>query len=245
MINIDKKLLKQLYITEGKSTVEISKILNFSIDTIWKRLKLYKLNIRHPGSIGNETKIIKKNLYRMYVLEFKSFEAIGKIYNVSLTTIRNYMIRYGLIKYAKKYRPNFLIRGDNHPTKRPEVRKKMSKNHADFSGKNNPNYGATWMIGKNNPNWLGGKDKRNYSWKFNTILKLKIRKRDNYECKNCGMTEEEHFKKYNEKLHIHHIDYIKKNCNENNLITLCLKCNILANYNRKQWKIKFKGLLNE
>lgn len=31
--------------------------------------------------------------------------------------------------------------GDKSPTKRPEVRAKMSKNHADVSGKNNPNYG--------------------------------------------------------------------------------------------------------
>ena len=32
------------------------------------------------------------------------------------------------------------VKGDNNPSKRPEVQKKMSENHADVSGKNNPMY---------------------------------------------------------------------------------------------------------
>lgn len=199
--------------------------------------------MRHSGSMGNETKINKEDLYRLYVIELKTLKEIGKIYKVSASTIKNFMNKYDLGWYTREYRPKLCIRGDNHPTKRPEVRKILSENHADFSGDKNPNYGATWMIGKGNPNWLGGLESQGYAYEFNEILKREIRKRDNYECQNCGMTEEEHLKEYNEKLHIHHIDYDKMNINKDNLLTLCLKCNIKANYNRDSWTKYFtKGI---
>ena len=95
-------------------------------------------------------------------------------------------------------------------------------------------------IGKLNPNWRGGLTKIGYSWKFNKQLKESIRKRDNYTCQKCRMTEEEHLIVYGRNLEIHHIDYNKKNCKENNLITLCLGCNIRANYNRAYWTNFYK-----
>jgi hypothetical protein len=53
--------------------------------------------------------------------------------------------------------------------------------------------------------------------------------RDNHKCAKCGMTEEEHIKKWGKKITIHHIDgngrKVKtKNNDLLNLITLCLKC---------------------
>jgi hypothetical protein len=86
-----------------------------------------------------------------------------------------------------------------------------------------------------NPNWQGGKLDNGYPLKFNEILRESIRKRDNYECQNCGMTEEEHLIVEGRNLTTHHIDYNKENCKENNLITLCSPCNIRANYNRNYW----------
>jgi hypothetical protein len=74
-------------------------------------------------------------------------------------------------------------------------------------------------------------------------LKYNIRKRDNFECQNCDMTEEEHLSVFGIVLIVHHIDYHKKNCKENNLITLCKGCNIRANYNRKFWSIKFQKVI--
>ena len=89
-----------------------------------------------------------------------------------------------------------------------------------------------------NGNWQNGIGFLPYSIKFNDDLKLKIRTRDNFKCQNCGMTEEEHKRKFNRVHHVHHIDYNKMNCKENNLITLCLIDNVKANKNRKYW-IKF------
>ena len=237
---INKELLEQLYVIEGKSSVIISKLLNIPPDRILYQLKKDGFLIRHPGSIGNEVKIKKEELYKLYYIDLKTQKEISEIYKVSRITIKNYLYKYGLKKKGE-YRPKFCIRGNNHPTKRPEVKLKMSQNHADVSGDKNPNYGATWMVGDGNPNWLGGVSDNGYSWKFNEELKESIRNRDSNKCKECGLNKEDHYLKYNENLHVHHIDYNKQNCKEDNLITLCLKCNILANYNREQWESKFKG----
>jgi len=75
---------------------------------------------------------------------------------------------------------------------------------------------------------------------FTQELKQFIRQRDNYECQNCGMTEEEHLIVVGRTLHIHHIDYDKENCKEDNLITTCLSCNTRANYNRNYWQEFYK-----
>ena len=40
-------------------------------------------------------------------------------------------------------------------------------------------------------------------------------------------------------LSVHHIDYNKQNCNENNLITLCLKCHLKTNIDRNFWSKYF------
>jgi len=190
-------------------------------------------------------KIYKKDLIKLFIQENLSAKEISGRYHCSSVTILNWLRRYGLEKFIKigfkKGRKNLKIRGDNHPTKRIEVKLKMSQNHADFSGDKNPNYGATWMVGDGNPNWLGGISDNGYSWKFNEELKESIRKRDDNKCKECGLNKEDHYLRYNENLHVHHIDYNKENCDKHNLITLCLKCNISANYNREQWKSKFEG----
>ncbi len=88
--------------------------------------------------------------------------------------------------------------------------------------------------------WQDGKSYEPYSAEFNSITKEKIRKRDNYECQLCGITEEEHIVVLGEALAIHHIDYNKKNNLHTNLLTLCKQCNSRANYNRDYWEAKFK-----
>ena len=80
---------------------------------------------------------------------------------------------------------------------------------------------------------------------FNDVLKESIRKRDNYECQNCGMTEEENIMVYGEILTIHHIDYDKNNCNKNNLISVCHSCNTRANINRTYWQEFYTNKIKE
>jgi len=77
--------------------------------------------------------------------------------------------------------------------------------------------------------WQGGKSFEPYSTDWTKTLKRSIRERDHYTCQLCGALQE------NRAFSVHHIDYDKKNCNPNNLITLCLKCHMKTNFKRNYW----------
>lgn len=66
-------------------------------------------------------------------------------------------------------------------------------------------------------------------------LRKKIRNRDNHECQYCYKSEDE----LNRVLCVHHIDYDKQNCNETNLISLCLDCHLHTQTNRNYWYVYF------
>ena len=106
-----------------------------------------------------------------------------------------------------------------------ETRQLISINHADVSG-------------ENNPFWNGGSSFEPYCFEFTEWLKEEIKERDNHQCKNpdCWKT--------NKKLVVHHIDYDKKNCSTDNLITLCNSCNGRANSNREYWQSLYMSLTN-
>jgi len=97
--------------------------------------------------------------------------------------------------------------------------------------------------GKLHPFWKGGLDLYKYPSEFNIKLKNQIRQRDNYTCQKCHTNEIKASKIFKRKLHVHHIDYNKDNCNENNLITLCANCNLEVNGNRDYWFAYFNYLL--
>lgn len=87
------------------------------------------------------------------------------------------------------------------------------------------------ISGRKHPFWKGGKSYREYSSKFNKLLKRKIKERYNYKCILCNAPEEECLT----NLHIHHIDYNKKNNKEHNLVSLCRKCHLKTNHKREYW----------
>lgn len=109
-----------------------------------------------------------------------------------------------------------------------ETKIKMSKN-------------AKSRIGKNSANWKGGISFEPYSPSFNQQLKDRVRVRDNFVCQLCFVPELE----CNIRLHVHHIDYNKKNCNINNLISLCKICHTKTNSNRNYWQNYFKEKLKD
>lgn len=106
-----------------------------------------------------------------------------------------------------------------------EYKQKIRENHADFKM-------------EKHPQWQGGKSFEIYPKEFNKNLKKFIKIRDNYKCQdpNCN-------KNY-KKLHIHHIDYDKKNNNQENLITLCNSCHAKTNHgNRSNWIEYYKNII--
>lgn len=102
-----------------------------------------------------------------------------------------------------------------------------------------------WGGGPTHPGYIHGKGYEDYPKEFNDTLKLKIRTRDNFQCQNCSMLEEEHLIVYGRVLQIHHIDYNKFNCKEDNLISTCCGCNTRANFNRSYWQETYTNKVNK
>jgi hypothetical protein len=86
-------------------------------------------------------------------------------------------------------------------------------------------------FGSGNPSWKGGISCEPYCdvWR-DKEFKESIKERDNYQCQNPDCWGK------NDVLTIHHIDYNKKNCRPENLITLCNSCNSRANKDRERHK---------
>lgn len=88
--------------------------------------------------------------------------------------------------------------------------------------------------------WKGGISCEPYCdiW-LDKEFKQSIKERDGYKCLNPDCWHNIH------KLCIHHIDYNKKNCEPQNLITLCTSCNSRANKDR-EWHISwYKAIINK
>jgi len=83
-------------------------------------------------------------------------------------------------------------------------------------------------LGEKNPQWIGGYS-RIYATNWTRTLRISIRERDDYTCKICGK------KQGDRAFSIHHIDYDKMNSDPKNLITLCMRCHIKTNFNRRYW----------
>jgi len=92
--------------------------------------------------------------------------------------------------------------------------------------------------------WKGGISKKPYNFDFIQELRDKIIKRDSFVCQLCGNTQDEEIEEFGYKLNVHHIDYDKTNSKENNLITLCRRCNSIVNKDRLGWMKYFKKRLN-
>lgn len=86
-------------------------------------------------------------------------------------------------------------------------------------------------------NWQGGITKEPYCLIWTKDLREYILQRDGYKCLNPDCLNNSH------TLCVHHINYIKKDCESVNLITLCNSCNVRANYNIKMWQQIYERLI--
>ena len=108
----------------------------------------------------------------------------------------------------------------------------------NFKGEANPNHGNSVLAGDNNPNWKGGIAHEPYApiW-IDKRFKAGIRERDDHACQNPDCRGN------SERLIIHHINYNKKDCEPENLITLCRSCNGRANFNREFWEAGYREII--
>jgi len=123
--------------------------------------------------------------------------------------------------------------------------KPLSKEHRKMVIKNL----ITFPKGNKHPDWKGGISFEPYGLEFNNKLKEQIRKRDNFRCQQCFRHQDELFRKFKNgklqkyKLHIHHIDYNKRNNNSDNLVSLCGSCHTQTNHTREDWTKYYKGVI--
>lgn len=132
----------------------------------------------------------------------------------------------------------------------PIIRKKISETHKALSktpeGRRRIEEHAKKISGENSCNWIDGRSYKPYDRRmFSERKKAEIRKRDEYICLVCGMTEEEHLVVYGTVLNVHHIDYNKYNCCDENLVSTCKGCNARVNFNRGYWQEYFKERMKQ
>lgn len=133
----------------------------------------------------------------------------------------------------------------------------LGENNAMFGryGENNPNYGKKRSEGFKqklreirrtktgilSSNWNNGSSFEPYAPEFNKELKQQILERDNYTCQYPDCKEN------HKRLHVHHIDYDKKNNNPENLITLGVSCHARTNgkNNRQYWTEFYQQIVED
>jgi len=218
--HLTKEYLELEYIVYKKSTTQIAKENKCSISAIWKRLQKFSIRIRtmHEALTKYEQvfcKICKKEITRFgksglcHSCEKKEFHRKNPGFN----KVKSNQCKFGRKSY---------MQGKKH-----SMQTKILIGMKSRARLENP---------KNHPNYIDGRSFLPYSIAFTRKLKQKILNRDNRICQNCHMSEGEHINIYSNTLHVHHIDYNKFNCSEENLISLCAKCNTKANHNRDYWK---------
>ena len=95
------------------------------------------------------------------------------------------------------------------------------------------------LSGPNGPNWKGGISLDGYCINWDEILKDYIKERDGYKCMNPDCWHKSKI------LNVHHINYIKKECDPKNLITLCASCNARANFKRDYWQQLYQTIIGK
>jgi len=113
-----------------------------------------------------------------------------------------------------------------------ETKLKMSQDRKGKSiGVDNPFYGRkhTEEAKKRMSDAKGGRHNNPYPVDWTDTLRRAIRERDHYTCQVCGKPQGDI------ALSVHHIDYVKNNCNTDNLITLCMSCHSKTKYNKEYW----------
>jgi hypothetical protein len=155
--------------------------------------------------------------------------------------------KYAHTKQGKKFTEEHISKlSKAHKGQVPAIKGKhfnhteIAKEKIRINAKTNPNYGMKnknhsqetikKLSGENSYWWQGGISFEPYTTDWTETLKKSIRERDHYTCQICK----------GHGHHVHHIDYNKRNCNPDNLITVCIRCHGQTNNNRKKWIEFFK-----
>ena len=164
----------------------------------------------------------KEWLFNQYWVKKLPLSQIARIVGCSTQSVANALHRLGITVRTYSESEGGELNYNYGKEMSEEQREKISTNHADVSG-------------ENNPNWNGGISYFPYCTKFNNTLKEEVRDKFGRKCFLCPKTEEEEGR----KLSVHHVDYNKEQgCNGVRwlLVPLCRSCNSKVNNNRDYWQ---------
>ena len=93
--------------------------------------------------------------------------------------------------------------------------------------------------GSGHPNWKGGISKDPYCQNWGKDLREFVKERDGFKCLNPYCSGKDVM------ISVHHINYNKKSCGPENLITVCRSCNGRANKDRNWHQAWYQAILNK
>lgn len=210
-LNLDEETIRNMYINDGMSCIDISRKLGCSQGSVSFYLKLYGIKSRDFSRKGipswNKGTHIQTNTGRTH----------WKKGNVSWN------------KGKKLSKEHIKKLSDSH---KGQISWMKGKKWEDIYSKEAlKSFNNRFRIKENHPSWLGGLSFEKYGKGFTEELRERIREEYGRVCQECGYSEE----RLGYKLSVHHIDYNKKNNNETNLIPLCKSCHQKTNYDREDW----------
>ena len=225
-LSLSKETLEKLYLVENKTMKEIGVIFNCSPATVYLNLKKLDIPTRKQGHNTPWNKGLDINDKRVQEYTKKRVKTIKKLYsegkikpwNKDLKASEDSRLQY-LVETAKKLHEKYDFKGEGNPFYNKKHKEEWKKEQSLRKGGTGVPYEFS-----------------SYGSEFTKELKETIRNRDGRKCQVCGCDEKDCYR----SLDVHHIDYNKKNCSHNNLISLCSSCHLQTNYNREYWKIILK-----
>ena len=236
-VDIDKPTMVQLYVINNFSAAKIGKMYGVSIQPILNFLKAYGIPLKHKGidvvcSCCGKEKITRPKYLRS-----------NKHHFCSKSCMYEWSRMHGSDFNNRKKVDRVIVPCDYCGKEKelvPSSVKPVGYEHTFCDNKCQGQWITEFKSGPNSPNWIDNDKEYCELWR-DQEYKTDIRERDGDRCMNPDCWG----KCNGNTLHIHHIDYDKKNCSPSNLITLCGSCNARANFNRENHTIYYQDLMTE
>lgn len=241
----DKEKIREEYVEGERSIHDIADEWDCAPKTVSNWVKRHGFEMRSPGGVTDDRLRDEEWLQEKYHGEDLSQSEIAEILGCHQHSVGRKIREFGIetktlgehqtpteLKDADELERLYWEEelstydiADRFDTTYAAVRYNLIKNGIELRER--------WKSGEDNPNWKGGYDY--YYGPDWPEQREKALKRDGYECRRCGISNEEHKQQHpqNASLEVHHItpfiefdDHAEANRLEN-LIALCSTCHRL------------------
>lgn len=238
----DAELLETLYWDEWLSTRDIAEKFDCNNTTILDWLERHGIEKRGKGCAREYPELQDERFLRThYVEQEKTANEIADELGCGVSDVTGWLRKHGIAVtngHIQELRDKDLLRelyveqelsmaaiGEKLDCDPRAVNKWLNRHGIETR---KPGYGS--HSGENNPNWRGGsRQTKNYGETW-PEQREKALERDGYECRGCGLSNEEHLEKYSRSLSVHHVvpvdeyDDVADAHTLENLVSACKSC---------------------